>query len=69
MDIDFFQRNRDLCVIFMGLLYVANIFDAYVGASLKTFNLSDDISVEVQPGVVPTPQDTAAVGLNLTFKF
>ena len=69
LDVEFFRRNRDLCVIFMGLLYIANVFDAYAGASLKTFNLSDDISVEVQPGVMPAPQDSATVGLNLTFKF
>jgi len=69
VDVEYFRRNRDLCVIFMGLLYIANVFDAYVGASLKTFNLSDDISVEVQPGVTPAPQDPATVGVNLTFKF
>lgn len=67
--VDYFRRNRDLCLIFMGFLYVANIFDAYAGASLKTFNLSDDISVEVQPDAAPITQEKPAVGLSLTFKF
>ena len=63
------RRTRDIFRIFMGLLYVANIFDAYIGASLKTFNLSDDISVELQPDVILTAQATPTVGLSLTFKF
>lgn len=63
------ERTRDLCIISIGLLYIANIFDAYVGASLKTFNLSDDITVGVQPNLAPTTQDGPNVGLSLTFNF
>lgn len=63
------RRSRDLCAIFMGLLYIANVFDAYVGASLKTFNLSDDISMEVQPHIIPGTQDAPTVGFSLSFKF
>ncbi|MEM9417077.1 MAG: DUF5683 domain-containing protein [Bacteroidota bacterium] len=63
------RRTRDIFCIFMGLLYAANIFDAYIGASLKTFNLSDDISVEVQPNLIPTAQAAPTAGLSLTFKF
>lgn len=59
------KRSRDLCVIFMGLLYIINIFDAYAGASLKTFDLSNDISMQIQP---PKSQDATAVGLSLSFK-
>ncbi len=67
--VDNCRRDRDLCVIFATLWYVANIFDAYVGASLKTFNLSDDISLEVQPSMLPTAQSTPTVGLSLTLSF
>ena len=67
--VDNCRRDRDLFVIFATLWYVANIFDAYAGASLKTFNLSDDISLEVQPSILPSAQDTPTVGLSLTLSF
>ncbi len=38
-----FSRNRDLFLIFLGMLYLGNIFDAYAGAALDTFQLSDDL--------------------------
>jgi hypothetical protein len=63
------RMGRDLCIIFAALWYVVNIFDAYVGSSLKTFTLSDDISMEVQPSVLPTVQNKPNVGLSLTLSF
>lgn len=63
------RRNRDICIIFAVLWYVANIFDAYVGASLKTFNLSKDISLEIQPHTAPVVQHRSEKGLSLSFKF
>ena len=66
---EYAEKSRDLCIIFIGLLYIANIFDAYVGASLKTFNLSDDIIVGMQPSLTPVTQDGPVVGLSLTFNF
>lgn len=63
------RRNRDLCIIFATLWYVANIFDAYVGASLKTFNLSDDISLAWQPSMAPGAQNMPTMGFSLTVSF
>lgn len=63
------RAGRDLCIIFAALWYVVNIFDAYVGSSLKTFTLSDDISMEVQPSVLPMVQNKPAIGLSLTLNF
>jgi len=63
------RMGRDLCIIFAALWYIVNIFDAYVGSSLKTFTLSDDISLEVQPSVLPTVQNKPNVGLSLTLSF
>lgn len=60
------RQGRDLCLIFAALWYVINVCDAYVGASLKTFTLSDDISMEVQPTVLPIPHHSPTIGLSLT---
>jgi Family of unknown function (DUF5683) len=64
--VDYCRQGRDLCLIFVALWYVINIFDAYVGASLKTFTLSDDISMAVQPSVLPMVANKPTIGLSLT---
>lgn len=48
-NVDYYRRNRDLCYIGMGLLYVMNLIDAAVDAHLYYFNVSDDLSLRVQP--------------------
>ena len=37
-------RNRDIGFIIMGAIYVANIVQAYISASMETFDVSDDLS-------------------------
>ena len=63
------RADRDLCFILAALWYVVNIFDAYVGASLKTFTLSDDISVRIEPTTLPTTCNSPTVGLSMTLSF
>jgi Family of unknown function (DUF5683) len=63
------RSDRDLCFILAALWYVVNIFDAYVGASLKTFTLSDDVSMKMEPAILPTTRNFPAVGLSLTLSF
>lgn len=46
---EFYRRNRTLSYIATGILYVANILDAYVFAHLKEFDISDDLSMRVNP--------------------
>lgn len=48
-NMDSYRRSRDLCYIGMGLLYVMNLIDAAVDAHLFYFNVSDDLSMRVQP--------------------
>lgn len=68
--VDVFQRNRDLSLIFTGVLYALNIIDATVDAHLKNFDVSDDLSLKIRPsmqqvgpGLIPTP--TLALTLRL----
>lgn len=37
-------RNRDIGFIIMGAIYVVNIVQAYISASMETFDVSDDLS-------------------------
>lgn len=47
---NYYRRNRDLSIIGMSVLYILNILDASVDAHLFYFNVSDDLSFQVQPG-------------------
>lgn len=66
---DFYRRNRDLSLIFLGITYALNIVDANVDAHLKDFDVSEDLSLNVSPAVVPTYLGSAAPGINLTLNF
>jgi hypothetical protein len=44
-----YRRDRDLSVIVGVVVYAANILDAYVYAHLQDFDVSEDLSMQVQP--------------------
>ena len=51
--VDFYQRNRDLSLVFTGVIYALNIIDAGVDAHLKDFDVSDDLTLKVRPTLEP----------------
>ena len=44
-----YRRYRDLCYVAMLLTYFMNIFDAVVDAHLYDFNISDDLTLKIEP--------------------
>lgn len=67
---DFYRRNRDLCIICVVGLYLLCMVDAYVDASLAHFDISPDLSLDVQPAMFIAPVDNrVALGLNWAFNF
>ncbi len=71
---DNYRRNRDLCIILTGALYVLQIIDAHVDAHLKDYDISDDLSMNLEPLVdytyVPMQQGNRPVfGFNLKLNF
>jgi len=72
---DYYRRNRDFSAIGLVLLYTANIVDAYVYGQFFNFDVSDDLSLQVKPYVVPTITNyqtgawTSTTGLNIQLKF
>jgi len=44
-----FRKYRDLGAIGCAIIYVLNIADANVDAHLKTFDVSDDLSIQIRP--------------------
>ncbi len=69
-----YRRNRDLCIILTGALYVLQIVDAHVDAHLKDYDISDDLSMSLEPLVDYTfvPQKgkyNTVLGFNLKVNF
>lgn len=65
---NFYRRNRDLSIAGMVLIHVMNIIDAHVDAHLYNFDISDDLSMQLQPALTPF-NGTFTPGLNLAFQF
>lgn len=61
------RRLRDLSAFGMGLIYLLNIVDANVDAHLKTFDVSDDLSLELSPVFIPAANYGLAAGFKLNF--
>ena len=55
---DYYRRYREICVISMVGVYLINIVDAYVDASLAHFDISPDLTLDV----TPTAIDNQAIG-------
>lgn len=69
---DNFRRNRDYNIIFMGLLYVANIVDAMVDAHMYKYDISRDLTMQIGPTIIPPPDmalTTASCGVKVKFSF
>lgn len=45
----YYRKNRDFAVIGFSLIYLINIIDANVDSHLKTFDVSDDLSIHLEP--------------------
>lgn len=67
-----YKRNSQIVYFSYGLLYAANIIDAYVAARLHFFNIDDNLSFKVTPSVIGSNtmygfNATPALKLSLTF--
>lgn len=67
---NYYRHNLELSVIIISFVYVLNIVDASVDAHLYDFDISNDLSLSIQPsawnaGSLGAP----ALGAGLTFRF
>ncbi|MBQ7459565.1 MAG: hypothetical protein IJS70_10390 [Bacteroidales bacterium] len=73
---DLYHRYRDYSVVATILVYALNIIDANVFAYMKDFNVSDDLSLNVEPALIenldnyylPSPS-VPSFGINMSLKF
>ena len=74
---DRYRRWRDLSFFGMLGVYALSIIDAYVDASLSTFDISDDLSLHVQPAIINnkmtvspnSPLSNNAIGIRSSLNF
>ncbi len=70
---DSYRRNRDLAIILTGAAYLLQVLDAHVDAHLKDFDISDDLSLHVEPAINynydPATSINTSYGLNFNFRF
>ena len=71
---DKFRRWRDMGVFVMIGVYAISVIDAYVDASLSEFDISDDLTLRVEPTVMNdkrtnNPFKSASLGLQCSLKF
>jgi len=63
---EFYRNDRDKWWIYLALTYVANILDAYIGANLYDFDVSDPAPSPIQSYYDPIDR---RVGLSFNIKF
>ncbi len=68
---DRFRRNRDLSALVFLAIYTLNIIDATVYAHLANFDVSDDLSIIIQPDVIQiySLKKQNTIGLSICLKF
>ena len=67
---DSYRRNRDLCIILTAGVYLLNILDAHVDSHLQDFDISDDLSMNLEPYFGYTSIGTQPVyGVNMSLNF
>ena len=71
---DKYRRWRDMGVFVMIGVYAFSVIDAYVDASLSEFDISDDLTLRVEPTVLNdkrtnNPFKSASLGLQCSLRF
>ncbi len=69
---DNYRRQRDLSIFSFIGVYLLSVVDAYVDAELSNFDISEDLSVQIRPSIIDTPQQhlrNQSYGLQCSFSF
>ncbi len=66
---NYWRRNRGFAIIVTGLIYTLSIIEANVAAHLKTFDLSDDLTLNVSPKLNQPMMREPTPGVRMVFSF
>jgi hypothetical protein len=65
----YYRKFRDMSIMACAFIYLINIVDANVDAHLKTFDVSDDLSLQINPYSNFDYTNKLQAGLTLKLKF
>jgi len=63
------RTDRDYSVVGIGALYFLNIIDAMIDAYFYEYDVSDDISLKLEPSLIDNYAFSCTMGLKLSVKF
>ncbi|MBL6950568.1 MAG: hypothetical protein ISR57_07995 [Bacteroidales bacterium] len=68
---EYYRRNIEFSILITAVWYVLNIIDATVDAHLYTYDIDENLSLKVSPGLLPTATESLRIqpGIKLTLKF
>ncbi len=68
---DFYRRRVELHIIYSAAWYLLNVIDAAVDAHFFNYDISDDLSLKIEPAYITpfTPGMSGASGLKLSMNF
>ena len=66
---DSYRRWRDQCVFGFCAIYLLNVIDAMVDAHFFNFDVSDDLSLSVEPVMIKNYGITASIGFRINLEF
>ena len=64
-----YRKRRDISIMVGALVYLVNIIDANVDAHLKTFDVSDDLSLQFKPYTGFDYNNKLLTGISIKLKF
>jgi len=63
------KRQQELAIIGFGVVYILVAVDAFVDAHLWSFDINDDLSMQIGPALLPpAPQQPANIGLSFQLR-
>ena len=68
-NVDYWRGNRDLCYTLLAGIYALNIIDATVDAHLSGFDISDDLSLKIEPKMERFSADNNSMGFSIKLNF
>jgi hypothetical protein len=66
---DFYRRYRDLNALGITAIYFLNIVDAMIDAHFFYYDVSDNLTMHIQPAIFNNPGATSSLGLQINLLF
>jgi hypothetical protein len=66
---DYYRRFRDINAFGISFIYFLNIVDAMIDADFFYYDVSDDLTMHIQPAVFNNPGAASSIGLQINLLF